>query len=91
METEKNMELWRIAKKRVGFKRHLGSYIIVNTMLWMLWLFTDNQDNGDRLPWPVWPMIGWGIGLAFSYKDAYHSHNTSAVQKEYDKLNNKEG
>ena len=29
METEKNEDLWRIAKKRVAFKRQLASYIII--------------------------------------------------------------
>lgn len=88
METlqDRNQDLWKVAKKRVAFKRHLGTYIIINTMFWLLWLFTDSHNH---FPWPVWPMIGWGIGLAFNYMDAYVMKSDSAIQKEYDKLNGK--
>lgn len=81
-----DQELWRIAKKRVKFKRHLATYIIINTLFWVLWLFTERHYAG--LPWPVWPMLGWGIGLAFGYMDAYVLKSDNAVQKEYEKLKN---
>lgn len=90
METQKDQELWKIAKKRVGFKRHLASYLIVNAFLWFLWWFTDGSSHGS-FPWPVWPMLGWGIGLAFSYRDAYVHSGSSAIDKEYEKLKNKHG
>ena len=88
METEKDRELWKIAKKRVGFRRHLGTYIIINTMFWFLWWFTDTHTE-ESFPWPVWPMLGWGIGLAFSYLDAYVYTKGDAIEKEYEKLKNK--
>jgi hypothetical protein len=28
-------------------------------LLWVIWLIT-----GAGYPWPVWPMLGWGIGVA---------------------------
>jgi hypothetical protein len=28
-------------------------------LLWLIWLVT-----GANYPWPVWPMLGWGIGVA---------------------------
>ncbi len=99
METEKqsdllsakDRELWKIAKKRVGFKRHLATYIIINTMFWFLWYFTNDEDKGSDFPWPVWPMLGWGIGLAFSYLDAYAFSKSNAVEREYEKLKGKQG
>ena len=33
---ERDKQLWRIAKKRAGFKKHLASYIIVNGFLWAM-------------------------------------------------------
>jgi hypothetical protein len=89
----KDEKLWYIAKKRVKFKRHLAAYIIVNGFLWILWFFTLNhEDARDHmgLPWPAWSCLGWGIGLAFSYYGAYMSNGTDDVQKEYEKLKNKE-
>ena len=88
-------ELWRIAKKRAGFKRHLASYIIVNTFLWALWYFTDGHRNmnniaGFEFPWPIWCTMGWGIGIAFGYYGAYHDNRTDNIMKEYQKLKDQE-
>ena len=87
--TEKERMLWKQAKSRVEFKRHLWTYIIVNGFLWTLWLLTGGK-SGHTIPWPVWPTLGWGIGLAFSYYSAYHGHNIDAVEREYEKLKNKQ-
>jgi hypothetical protein len=88
-------ELWRIAKKRAGFKKHLASYIIINGFLWALWFFTQGQYNdhidGRSFPWPVWPALGWGIGLAFSYYGAYHDNREEDTTREYQKLKDREG
>jgi hypothetical protein len=51
---------WAI--KRVRAKRafwlHLLVYILVNTLLVVVWA----ASTADYF-WPVWPMLGWGIGL----------------------------
>jgi hypothetical protein len=86
----KDPELWRIAQKRAKFRKHLFTYIVINSFFWLLWLFSHRGmhfgyfDGG--LPWPVWPMLGWGIGLAFNYFDAYHNPNSTLAEKEYEKL-----
>lgn len=87
MEQQDN-ELWKIAKKRVAFKKHLATYIIMNTFFWALWLFSKgfNGIEFHGMPWPVWPGLGWGIGLAFNYFSAYHGENKHSVEKEYEKL-----
>ena len=97
MENDKrDEELWRIAKKRAGFKKQLASYIIVNGFLWAMWIFTkDHADlddmNGTNFPWPIWCTLGWGIGLAFSYYGAYHDNRENDTLKEYQKLKDREG
>jgi hypothetical protein len=92
MEVIKDEELWKIAKKRAAFKKHLVTYLIVNGFLWALWYITAGRhtDLDDLyLAWPIWSTLGWGIGLAFNYFNAYHDLDSStAVQKEYDKLRN---
>jgi hypothetical protein len=92
----KDEQLWRIAKKRAGFKKHLASYVIINGFLWAVWLFTrgsnDFQDmNEGGLPWPMWCTLGWGFGLAFSYYNAYMDNRDADIQKEYQKLKDREG
>ena len=91
----KDERLWLMAKKRAAFKRHLFTYLVMNAFFWVLWWFTSGRhadhEDGSFLPWPVWPMLGWGIGVAFNYFDAYHKAGNSLEEKEYDKLKNKGG
>ena len=35
------------------------TYLAVMALLWLIWLLT-----GAGYPWPIWPMLGWGIGVA---------------------------
>ncbi|MFN8714027.1 MAG: 2TM domain-containing protein [Bacteroidota bacterium] len=88
IEQEREKELWKQAKRRVGFRRHLAVFIIVNGFLWAMWLFTGPRTE-DRVPWPIFPMLGWGIGLAFDYYGAYMGNGVSAIEREYEKLKNK--
>lgn len=48
----------RIAK--AGFGYHLTAYLAVNIVL--LWI---NFDTSPGYIWAKWPIVGWGIGLAF--------------------------
>lgn len=89
-------QLWRIAKKRAAFKKHLATYIIINGFLWVLWFFTSRSHDMEdmaygNVPWPIWSTIGWGIGLAFSYYSAYHDNVESDTMREYQKLKDREG
>jgi hypothetical protein len=89
METEKDKELWKIAKKRVGFKRHLATYIVINLMFWAIWFISDYKNGNTGFPWPIFPMIGWGIGLTFNFLGAYVFSDKLSVEKEFEKLKNK--
>ena len=80
-------QLWKIAKQRVAFKKNLFSYIITIDFLWGIWWFTIGKNQGFKgYPWPIWPMLGWGLGLAFHYFNAYNGDTEALAQKEYDKL-----
>jgi hypothetical protein len=80
----KDPELWLQARKRVEFKRHLSTYFVVNAMLWLIWAFTGSHVYHSGFPWPLWPSLGWGIGLAFHYIGTYIQ--SDSVEKEYEKL-----
>jgi uncharacterized protein DUF1707/2TM domain-containing protein len=41
-----------------GWRMHLVSYLTVIAGLWLIWALT-----GSGYPWPIWPMLGWGLGL----------------------------
>ena len=94
---QKDTKLWNIARKRAGFKRHLTSYVLVNAVLWAFWLFNlftkyigqINIHIGDNLPWPAYVSFFWGIGLLFDFYESYFSSKSDMVEKEYQKLKNK--
>jgi hypothetical protein len=56
----------RLRKKR-GLSAHLLAYITVNLLLAGIWLAT----TPDGFYWPVIPLLGWGIGVAFNIWDVY--------------------
>lgn len=64
---DKDPKLWEIAQKRASFKTNLITYLVVNAFLWILWYISD----GKGLPWPIWPTLGWGVGIVFHYFGAY--------------------
>ncbi|MCU0339708.1 MAG: 2TM domain-containing protein [Spirosomaceae bacterium] len=86
METQRNPELWKIAKKRAAFKSHLYVYLLVNCLLWSLWGLGLYTQHGTRYPWPIWTTLGWGIGLASHFIGTYFYNGKSAVEREYEKL-----
>jgi hypothetical protein len=90
---EKDPKLWEIARKRASFKSNLITYCIVNAFLWILWFLTSNDKSysgGWNFPWPIWPTLGWGIGILFHYFDAYVYPKANSAEKEYEKLKQKE-
>lgn len=60
---EQAREEWKVQRKKKFFE-HLRSYVIVNAFLIILSLI-----NGEW--WFVFPLLGWGIGLAFDVSDAF--------------------
>jgi class 3 adenylate cyclase len=42
-----------------SFKHHLTVYLLVNVFLIGIW-----AASGAGYFWPIWPILGWGIGLA---------------------------
>lgn len=66
-------------RKRDEFFQHLRAYCIVNGVLFLMNLITSSYL------WVVWPVLGWGIGLAFHASDALRP-NDEEVEKGARKL-----
>jgi len=47
-------------RSKIGFGYHLTAYLAINAIL--IWI---NIDTSPEYFWAQWPIIGWGIGLAF--------------------------
>lgn len=84
---QRDEQLWRTAVRRASFQRSLVIYVVVIGFLWLLWWFTAGMRGINRdLPWPIWAMMGWGIGLFFQYMGAYGRSRQDLIQKEYERL-----
>ncbi len=81
MQIPTDTQLHELARKRVEFRIHLLVYTIVISALWIIWFFT-----GQGYVWPVWPMIGWGIGLVFHYIFEYRTSRFLSEEEEFQKL-----
>ena len=83
---DKDPKLWYIAQKRASFKYHAATYVVMNVFFWVLWYFNGHHYSNEGWPWPVWPMLGWGIGLFFHWLSAYVYPKENSVEREYEKL-----
>lgn len=84
METQRNERLWKEAEARSGFKKHLSSYVLVNLFLIGVWYFKGGAQGGNF--WPVWTLLGWGIGLLSHYLGVYGKNRFFSTEKEYEDL-----
>jgi uncharacterized membrane protein len=78
----RELAIERLKKKR-EFTGHLMAYVLVNTMLVVIWAVT-----GAHFFWPVFPILGWGIGLFFHAWDVYSVQEITEerVEREMERL-----
>jgi hypothetical protein len=58
-------------KKRRDFKGHLLIYFLVNSFLVVIWAVTSSGG----FFWPVFIMVGWGIGVVMNAWDVYFAED----------------
>lgn len=79
--------LWKVARKRAQFKQGLAVYVTVNLLLWGIWYVTMGKRVGLGVTtWPLYVTLGWGVGVAFSYLDAYGMFGKSLTEREFERL-----
>jgi 2TM domain len=71
-------------KKRRDFYGHLVVYAVVNSFLVAIWAVTDLHG----FFWPIFPMLGWGIGVVLNAWDVYRNDAFSEeqIQREVEHL-----
>lgn len=71
------------AKKRVkkvkNFYKHLGAYSIMGVFLFLLNITADPHDM-----WFFYPLMGWGIGLAFHYMSVFGLPFIGSMDKKWE-------
>jgi 2TM domain len=72
----------RLRKKR-DFGMHVLIYLLVNSFLVVIWAVT-----GSDFFWPIFPIAGWGIGLAANAWDVYGRRpiSESEIRREMERL-----
>jgi hypothetical protein len=61
-DEELRQQAIRQIKARQSFQIHLSVYVVVNVLLIAVWYFTSRDYF-----WPIWPLLGWSIGLFFHW------------------------
>ncbi len=72
-------------KKQRDFRGHLLVYVLVNSFLVLIWAMTGRHG----FFWPVFPIVGWGIGVIMNAWDVYGRREITEddVQREMEHLN----
>ncbi|TWO69516.1 2TM domain-containing protein [Caenimonas sedimenti] len=88
-------EIDRLARKRAGAKlgwySHAAIYLLVN-----LFLFAISEYGFGHRRWSVFPLLGWGVGLAFHGISVFvlgtgSGLRESMVRKERERLQRERG
>jgi hypothetical protein len=77
----------RRLKKQRDFRVHLLIYVLVNAFLVVIWAMSS-PFGGAIFFWPIFPIVGWGIGVAVSGYDAYGRDTLTEdrIQREMNRL-----
>ena len=71
-------------KKRRDFAAHLLVYVLVNTVIVLVWLLTGSTG----FFWPIFPIAFWGIGVVMNAWDVWHGDFTEAqIEHEIERMN----
>ncbi|WP_293907319.1 2TM domain-containing protein [Phenylobacterium sp.] len=89
-----DVELHRLAVRRadmrLAFRSHLMAYVVVNAGLVAIYFMT----SFGHYFWPIWPMLGWGIGLSAHAATVYmdgEGIRDRMIQEEIEKLRRTRG
>ena len=84
-DVELRRQAIRRADMRIAFRSHLVAYVIVNAGLTAIYIMT----SFGHYFWPIWPMLGWGIGLGAHASAVYmdgEGLRDRMIQEELEKL-----
>ena len=75
----------RRLKKRRDFFAHLLVYVLVNTFLVAIWAVTSGGFF-----WPMFPIVGWGIGVVMNAWDVWRgdAFSEDEIAREIQRMTN---
>ena len=66
-DDERRQQAIKRLQKRSEFLTHVTAFLLVNAMLLVVWLVVA----GGGFFWPIFPLLGWSIGLFFHGMDVF--------------------
>ena len=73
-------------RKKRDFHAHVMTYVLVNAVLVVIWAMT-----GAGYFWPVFPILGWGIGVFFNGWDVYaRQPSEERIRRETERLGSRQ-
>jgi 2TM domain-containing protein len=74
--------LARLQKKR-EFWQHVMVFVTINTVFTAIWALM----GADGFFWPIFPMLGWGMGIFFHAWDVYsRGPSEEQIQREINRM-----
>jgi transcriptional regulator with XRE-family HTH domain len=73
------------AERRIKFYQKLGRYVVTNTFLLGLNLLT-----GFSVPWSLYVLLGWGLGMGLSAWNFYFHSRGEAYDRDFQKWQRKQ-
>jgi len=71
-----------MVEAKIGFKRHLMVYLVINGFLFAIWLITALISGGGAwFPWFVFVLVGWGIGVFMHGWRVYYGKDEAKREK----------
>ena len=82
-EIDKRQVAIKRLKEKSEFHIHLFTYLVVNTMIMLVWAFT-----GGGFFWPIFVIAFWGIGVVLQAYVVYGGGRMTEtqIQREMNKL-----
>jgi hypothetical protein len=69
--------------KKREFWQHAFVYVVINLVINLIWLFT----TPGGFYWPMFPLLGWGIGIAFHALDVFSRQPSEyTIEREMNRL-----
>jgi fatty acid desaturase len=81
-EDELRAKAEEMVEAKLGFKRHLMVYVVINAFLFAIWLITALVSGGGAwFPWFVFVLVGWGIGVVMHGYRVYYGEDDAKRKK----------
>lgn len=77
LDDELRQQAVRRIRRRKALWLLVVTYLVVNVLLVVVWLFT-----GRGYFWPVWVFAGWGVGMAFTAISVFAIGETMGTPRE---------